>query len=246
MALEGEDFGALLQYLDAHPEMRDELRRRVLADEFLQLPLEVHELRLVVEQLAARMDQLTARMDQLTARMDQLAARMDQLAERMDQFTSEITSGFAKLTGEMVQHRITVDKYAGPMYEMLFRLKAPSLFGTWLRRPRVVELDDVPGFEEREAAGEFTDAELIQLRALDLLVRGGDKSAAPAREVFLAVEISITIDNHDVERARDRAALLTRLGVESRPAVAGTTITERAQVLAGEAGAIVRLVTDAA
>jgi predicted nucleic acid-binding Zn-ribbon protein len=45
VAFEPSDFEELIQFLDAHPDLKDQLRRRILSDEFLRLPIEVHELR---------------------------------------------------------------------------------------------------------------------------------------------------------------------------------------------------------
>ena len=123
--------------------------------------------------------------------------------------------------------------------------KAPSLFGEWLRKPRVVALDDVPGYEETEEAGGYTAQELRRLRQLELVVRGMSR-ADTKQEMFLAVEISRTIDLEDVDRAIERAWLLARGGAKTLAAVAGKSLTDRARLRAQETGTIVRLLDSVA
>ena len=228
MTFDGEDFDALLRYLDAHPDTRDQLRRRILDEQFLTLPAEVRELRAEVRELASRLDLLTEDVRLLTVHVNGLTVQVTELALQMRDLA------------------LSVAEYVGPMYELLFRQKAPSLFGEWLRRPRVVEIDDVPGFDDLEAAGGFTAQELRRLRALDMVVSGADKAARPPGPLFLAVEISRTIDLEDVDRAIERAQLLARGGAKTRAAVAGKVITGRAKLRADETSTLVRLLDEVA
>jgi hypothetical protein len=242
MAFDGEDFDGLIRYLDAHPDMRDQLRRRMLDEEFLRLPAEVSDLREEVRELAVGLTKLTDRVDTLTDRVDTLAERVDALTVAMNALTvqvSQLAVQIRELTG-------SVAEYVGPMYELLFERKAPSLFGVWLRRPRVVQIDDVPGVEEVEDADGFTRPEMTRLRALDLVVSGLDRSTSPPSQVFLAVEVSRTIELNDVERAIERAGLLARGGAATRPAVAGKLITPAARERADATGTIVRLLDEVA
>ena len=128
---------------------------------------------------------------------------------------------------------------------VLMDRKAPSLFGEWLRKPRVVALDEVPGFEETEEAGGYTALELRRLRQLDLVIRGLSRTDA-REEMFLAVEVSRTIDLEDVDRAIERSGLLARGGARTRAAVAGKSLTDRARLRSEETGTIVRLLDSVA
>ena len=235
MAFDGEDFDALLSYLDAHPDMREQLRGRILDEEFARLPAGVFGLREEVRELAVGLTKLTDRVDALAGRMDALTVAVNALTVQM-----------SALTDQMRNLALSVAEYVGPMYELLFERKAPSLFGLWLGRPRVVQIDDVPGIEEIEDANGFTRPELIRLRALDLVVSGIDRTVSPPMQVFLAVEVSRTIDLSDVERAIERAGLLARGGAATRPAVAGKLITPAARERADATGTIVRLLDEVA
>lgn len=235
MAFEGEDFDGLIRYLDAHPEMRAQLRDRILDEEFARLPAEVRALRVDITRLDARIDRL---IDEVTA----LSAEVRTIGVELRALTVQVTA----LTEAVMEQGRRTDEYVGPMYELLFERKAPSLFGHWLRRPRVVQIDDVPGIEEIEDANGFTRPELLRLRAVDLVVSGIDRTMSPPLQVFLAVEVSRTIDLIDVERAIERAGLLARGGAATRPAVAGKLITPAARERADATGTLVRLLDEVA
>jgi len=73
-----------------------------------------------------------------------------------------------------------------------------------------------------------------ELLALDVLLRGRARLVEGRPEVWLALEVSATVDRGDVERAVRRAQLLTKAGLRTAPAVAGESITEGAQELAAQ------------
>jgi hypothetical protein len=228
MAFEPGDFDELIRYLDAHPDVRVQLRRRILSDDFLRLPIEVAELRDAVLGLGVGLDRLAGEVQNLAVEMKGLTAQNTELAESV------------KALG------VNVAEYVGPTYELLFRQKGPSLFGEWVRRPRLVELDEVPGVEQLEISGGFTAQELRRLRALDMVIGGVERVPHSTAPLFLAVEVSRTIDLEDVDRAIERAGLLARGGAQTRAAVAGKIITSRALRRAEETATLVRLLDDVA
>jgi hypothetical protein len=65
------------------------------------------------------------------------------------------------------------------------------------------------------------------MRALDLMVVGLDRETPGRPETYFAVEISRTLEAEDVERAEDRARILTKLGLRSRAAVGGKFATPK-------------------
>ena len=86
--------------------------------------------------------------------------------------------------------------------------------------------------------GCFTEEERLEALRLDGLVRGKLKESR--EEVFLAAEVSLTVDIEDVERAQRRARILQRL-MDGRvlPVGIGDMVTERARRKAEELGVIV-------
>ncbi|MFN3762404.1 MAG: hypothetical protein ACK4WK_04280, partial [Anaerolineae bacterium] len=111
--------------------------------------------------------------------------------------------------------------FEGRLLELTYQQKAGAYFGPLLRRPRAfgpVEVED-------RVEGHLSREEFMDFLAADLLVSGYPRYLPEAPQVWLVVEVSATVDRHDVERARRRAALLRRAGLRAIPAVAGEDAT---------------------
>ncbi len=112
------DFEDLLRLLDQHPEWRQELRRRVLAEELLDVPAALRQLAEAqartegsLASLAQRVDALGQRLDTLTQQVEALAAaqvaaeqhlatltqRVDDLTARLDTLTQRVDDLTARL-----------------------------------------------------------------------------------------------------------------------------------------------------
>ena len=93
-------------------------------------------------------------------------------------------------------------------------LTAPSELRTALNRAA----------ENQELA--FGEAEAMEVELADAIVSGHDDTGSDA---YLLTEISVTVEQDDVQRAAERAALLTQAtGIPSAAAVIGTAITHAA------------------
>jgi hypothetical protein len=119
---------------------------------------------------------------------------------------------------------ISLDQY--------YRNKARALFGRYFRDVRVIDWIDLE--EPLEAVAPLTEKEREELSVVDLLVRGRRKT--DGQEVVLVIEISWVIAPNDVERAVQRAKILSQRGVVATPAVAGREIDDEAREAARTAG----------
>ena len=118
----------------------------------------------------------------------------------------------------------------GQLLETRYRDRVGAYFGRLLRRVRVVsarDLDDL--LDAATAAGAIDDETAHELRLADLIVRG--RRPADGQETYLAVEVSAGVGRDDVERAVQRATLLSKLG-PALPVVAGLRINAKAEALA--------------
>ncbi|MCS6806960.1 MAG: hypothetical protein NZ823_17685 [Blastocatellia bacterium] len=249
MAFEVQDYKDLVRLIEEHPEWRAELRRLVLTDELLELPVIVRELaeaqrhaeeRLsrVEEQIAlltqaqrhaeerlSRVEEQIALLTEAQRRTEERLARVEEqmalLAEAQRQMADEIR----KMAAD--QRRISNDvaDLKGTVLEWKYRNKATAYFGAVLRRARVVEMQTL---EERLEAS-LTEEEIKDVLRLDLIVQGRLSRQADAPEVYLAVEISSVIDAYDVQRARHRSYLLRKAGFPTIPMVAGEHLTPGAE-----------------
>jgi len=223
MAFTVEDLNDLLELLRQHPEWRDAVRREVLSQELLELPEIVQRLADRMGQLADRMDQLAVRMDQLTDRMNQLTVRMDQLAGEM----RDLAAATRRLDGR-------VGNLEGWRYEQKFN--ARSRVAAILRRPQDLQVADLDPILDAREEGRLSQEEWKQLLALDFLFKGKAGKAPEAPERLVALEVSQVVDSRDVQRASDRAAILSRLGFDTIAAVGGRRLTEEATALAERLG----------
>ena len=242
MAFTVTDVRDLIRLLAEHPEWRAELRPLILGDEFQELPG-------IVRDLGEAQRRTESNLAALTEEVRALGADVRALTEEMRALSADVkalTVGLGTLSGTVGELGREVAEYVGPTYELLFGLKASSLFGPWLRRPRATGVGDLERLDDAVESGLLSQKELDSLYALDLLILGGDRQTAGFPETLVAVEISRTIDRGDIERAIGRAELLRRLGYLALPAVGGREIGPRAQQFADEQKVIVRLVNQVA
>ena len=195
----------LIDALDAEPELTDELRRRILTDELLALPEKVDQLASTVGQLASTVaDGFVA----VNTRLESLEGRLNTLDGRV-----------ANITGSDYERRAT--------------RRVPSLLSRYLRLSRIQALHSplqetapflVEMINNALTAHDITDSEANDLEEADIIVSANN---AAGDSTYLVAEVSITIHDHDVDRARERADILAKVAVaEVRAAVIGTDISE--------------------
>lgn len=151
--------------------------------------------------------------------------------KRLDHLTEIQTRTEAQLR-EMISIRTNVlhkvdrmiarlDRVVGFQLEKKYRDKAYAYFGRYLRRVRVISLQEI----EDELSDRLSEQELSELIPLDLLIRGQPHEQPEGPEIWLAVEVSAVVDRHDVERAQRWATLLRKAGYRVIPTVAGEEVT---------------------
>jgi cell division septum initiation protein DivIVA len=191
-----------------------------------------HEERLasVEERLASaedRLARLEATVQELVGALKEVSAQVHELAQAVFRLTQTVS----RLEG-------TVGDIKGRLLEMAYRDKPYAYFGRLLRSIRVVPFTEIEDLLEKSLSREEVD-DLFQL---DLLLRGRLRDHPERPEVWLAVEVSSVVDKWDVERARERAALLRKAGLRVVPVAAGLQALAEAAHKAEVEG--VTLVTD--
>jgi predicted nuclease with TOPRIM domain len=153
--------------------------------------------------------ELKAVVQDLARAQDRTEARVEELAEAQKRTEEHLQ----RLDETVRRHEIRLDRLDGRSFELELSSKTDAYFGVLMRRPRVVRVSDLVEVLESR----LTEEEIDDLMLLDLLVSGRLKGDAQAREAYAAVEVSLTVDDHDLDRAQRRAALLRKAGL---PAVA--------------------------
>ncbi|GBC85190.1 Chromosome partition protein Smc [bacterium HR11] len=228
MALTIQDFEDLVKLLNEHPEWRERLRS-VLFPEWEEFRTAVSELlreslalqrdvldalrRLAtrLESLAARVDELAeaqkrteAQLQALTARVDELAEAQGALTVRMDELTQaqkELTVRMDTLAEILQGMR---GEREGAKFEGQIRRAAFGIF----RGGRNFRKDVEDALERAAAEGTIDWKAFRRVRATDLLWWKKPQGQPP---VLLVAEVSLQVDQHDVDRVLQTARILTQL-----------------------------------
>jgi hypothetical protein len=163
-------------------------------------------------------EQLAELRRQVDARFAELAEAIRQLTLRFEEAQQRNEDRFADIRGELLEIR--------------YRNRIGAIFGSRLRKPRVVDGGDIWDMFR----GRLDEAEIRRIVAADLIVRGGLLPAQGEGELWLVVEVSGVIDRNDVARAAERAALLRKAGLLVVPVAAGERLTQGAATLSSEFG----------
>jgi len=252
MAFTVSEFRDLIQLLEQHPTWREELRRWVLTEELLALPQMVRELTDLQRQTEARVGQLAGHMDALAQHVDALARHVDALAQHVDalarqtaQLTthvdeqtqrfdrllihiSDLSQRMEQLAETQLRMGSDLEQLKGHNLEQRYRERAPAYFSRILRRIHALSNDELIALLDAAVTqGRLSEDEVDEILQADIVVRGRHRE--DGTEVYLVVEVSWGVGLHDVQRAAERAALLTRLGIPTLPVVAGFWVTPEAQ-----------------
>ena len=203
MAFKVPEFRDLVQILEQHPEWRAELRRLVLTEELLTLPQTVRELVEAQHRTEERVNQLTQQVEQLT-----------QQVERLVEVQLRMGTDVERLKGSDLERR--------------YRERGHAYFSRLVRRAHVLSGDELIALlDETVAAGQLSEEESDEILQADVVIRG--RRREDGAEVYLVVEVSWGVEISDVQRASQRAALLSRTGTPTLPVVAGYWVTPEAQ-----------------
>jgi myosin heavy subunit len=205
----------------------------------------VERLETIVTELAEAQRRTEQRVEELAEAQRRTEQRVEELAEaqrRTEQRVEELAAGLnrldkivTELVAQMRNVVIRLDKHTGLFLELRYSERPYAYFSRVLRRARTVSFPEI----EDQAAAVLSEQETDELALLDVIVRGRPKARPEINEIWLAVEVSATVDAYDVERAKRRSELLRRLGLRVVPTVAGDGLTEGGLGLAGVEGVAV-------
>ncbi|MDP8923693.1 MAG: hypothetical protein M3O34_12530 [Chloroflexota bacterium] len=175
-----------------------------------------------------RFDQVDRRFEQVDRRFDQVDRRFDQVESRLDNIVEDV--GWLRHTA--VRRDTDISELKGRDMERHYRDRA-HMFDHLIPAPvplTSIELGTWLGAQVQ--AGHLNPAEYQRILRVDIVFRGGD----PTNPEYLAVEVSWAVDESDVRRAVQRAAVLRKTGVRARAVVAGRRIEPEAAALAEREG----------
>ena len=231
----------IIEELNASPELKPVLLRAMLTDEFLLLPNKVDRLTELYGELSAKVSELSATVGELAITMDKLAAKVGELAIRVDRLDTQ----FDRMNGHM--GNLLGEKYERRIARSI-RSHAHSELG--IRRAKVLLGETTTDYEslpdaamDARTAGIVSKAQTDSLARADYVLYGTDVTTG--LPCAATVEVSITIDRRDIERAAERSVTLGQvMGCTAVAAVVGDSIDAIDQQRAETAGVKVLIISE--
>jgi cell division protein FtsB len=249
-------FSDILRALREHPDWLDELRRLILTEELLALPQkfeaflkkEFKPLKATVERVEGdvsvlKQDVSVLKQDVAVLKQDVAVLKQDVAVLKQDvavlkQDVAVLKQDVAVLKKDVAYLKGEFGRFKGKDFERTIRERYYAYFGRALRKARVIPFEEVLSIlDTAEEKGEITETEREGLLKLDILISGQIK--ALKKDVILAVEVSYTLYEEDIERACERADILARLfQKEVIPAVVSCEVKEELERRAEEKGVL--------
>jgi hypothetical protein len=171
-----------------------------------------NELKEIVRELAAAQQRTEQRVEELAAAQQRTERALTELTTTVD--------GLAKTMGVMQSQLASLN---GRDLEWRYVERAGSYFGRWLRQVRVLWPGQLDRELEQKLDAHLSPEEWDEVLRLDAILAGRlrREDGGSADLVYIALEVSVTVNKDDVERVGKRAALLRRCGLRVVPVVAG-------------------------
>jgi outer membrane murein-binding lipoprotein Lpp len=198
-----------LRALREDPEFAAEARALLLSEDLLNLP--------------PKFDRLEKKVDRIEERVDRIEERVDRIEERVDRIEKDVNKlkdDVGKLTDRVDKLEKDVAYLKGSDRERWYRDRAHAIFGRVILKGRPFEEKAAEILWEACKKGQISKEERDEVLSADLLWSGEREGEF----VVLVVEVSFTISQDDVERAKKRAEILRKLGILAIPVVGGVEI----------------------
>lgn len=199
-------FADILLALKAHPDWLEELRKLILTAELLELPKRFEEL----VQRVAKIEKDVEILKQDVAVLKQDVEILKQDVEILKQDVAVLKQDVAILKSDMAYVKGEVGRLKGKDFEREVREKYYAFFGKILRKSKLIPIPELlPLLEEAEERGVITEEQFDSFLKIDLVIEGQIK--ATKKPVVLAVEVSFSLYEEDIDRASSRADILAQL-----------------------------------
>ena len=225
----------IIAELEARPEVKPALLRALLTDEFLLLPAKVDRLMELVPAVE-KLQQDVSELKEGYARLEAGQARLEERQDRLEAGQARLERGQQRMGGEL--SKLSGSQYQRHVTRIGYRLVRRKM---GIQDARILHAD--PEFraimairvgDEAEAEGRITEAENDLLMLSDAILGGVDEAGQP---VQVLLEVSLTVQQHDIERAEARARILEKAnGIRTLAAVVGENIPEEERTRAQERG----------
>lgn len=241
------DINDLFRILRDNPQLRDQLRSLLLSQEILELPAALtaltQEVREFIAQQQAANEEQKRTNDAIFARLDRIEKDVAEAKADINELKSTVSGLVAttnRLEGrvsQLVGKDAERDIHAN-IHNML-RREQTGLRGVAILKSinQAFDSELADAIADAIAAGLLTRQEAEDIDKVDLITRG--RLLGSQEVIHHAIEVSVVLDEHDVQRAVDRADKVSRVTkTPTFPVVVGSAIVPAARQLAQENSAI--------
>ena len=228
-------FQDLLDLLDSNPEYLQELRTRLLTEELVALPAKFAE-------LVAKFDEFVAATNRRFEALESDVAVLKEDVAVLKEDVAVLKEDVAELKGDVKVLKDDVGALKGSDTERRVRDNilniAKDELGltrgrVLLRRSNDMDNQLRAEVDRAESLGVVSENDVDNLLVADIIIRA--RQSAPRQYVYAVIEISHTINNRDINRARDRATSVAAItGDEAMAVVIGGVIQPPQRQLAAE------------
>lgn len=241
------DVNDLHRILRENPEWRDQIRSLLLTEEVLELPATLaaltQEIRdFIAQQHATNQEQKRAN-DAVFARLDRIETDAAEAKTDIKELKTTV-SGLVTTTNRLdgaVSKLLGADaeRYVHSNIDHILRREDPELHRIYILRSisQTIDPDLSDQIDDAADNGIVTQDEQQALRVVDLITRAQIKGSTDP--IYHAIEVSVVVGENDVQRAIDRADILSRAtSAKTVPAVIGGIIIPTAIALAQTHGVL--------
>jgi len=171
----------------------------------------------------------------LTQELLELPKKFENFRHRVEERFDAIEKRFDAIEKEVQEVKKKLDKDVWPLKGMWLEMKVAdnilSFFSEYLSDAKAIDQEKInKALSLAMKEGIISKEERADVLRLDLIIEGTLLNTE--EPVLIAVEVSYTIDDFDVQRAINRAKILEKvMGRKVLPAVVGYKITKKAQNL---------------
>jgi outer membrane murein-binding lipoprotein Lpp len=205
-----------LKALKEDPEFAADVRALLLSEDLLNLPPKFDRMEKKVDRIEYKVDKLEERQARLEERQDRLEKKVDKLGEEVGVLKKDVD--ILKKDVDILKKDVAYLK--GSDRERWYRDKAHAVFGRLVLKGKPFEEKAVEILWDAYKRGQISKEERDEVLSADLLWSG----ERDGKFVVLVVEVSFTISQYDVERAKKRAEILRKLGILAIPVVGGVEL----------------------
>ncbi len=196
----------LLKALRENPEWKDAVRAEILGERLQTLPELVSENTRQIASIGDKLDRASNLIAALTERLERVENRLERVENRLERVENRLEWVENRL--ERVENRLEwVENRLGKMDGRHLESDVLANPRSYIRRKDLSAVRSLSYDERYELSPQLEENEEEELDLLDAILEG---ETPTGEHVYIAVEVSVTIEVYDLERAKRRAYFLAK------------------------------------